>query len=45
MNETERLINLQVPVGPVDCVLDTDAYNEIDDQYADLSFHKFSSPV
>ena len=34
MKETERLINLQVPVGPVDCVLDTDAYNEIDDQYA-----------
>lgn len=34
MKEIERLINLQVPVGQVDCVLDTDAYNEIDDQYA-----------
>ena len=34
MTDTQRLINLQVPSGPVDCVLDTDTYNEIDDQYA-----------
>ena len=34
MTEAQRLINLQVPAGPVDCVLDTDTYNEIDDQYA-----------
>lgn len=25
---------LEVPKGPVDLVLDTDAYNEIDDQFA-----------
>ena len=33
-NETQLLKNLSVPTGPVDVVLDTDAYNEIDDQYA-----------
>ena len=37
MTEQERLSKLQVPKGPVDCVLDTDTYNEIDDQFA-LSF-------
>lgn len=32
---TEQYIkNLTTPQGPVDVVLDTDAYNEIDDQYA-----------
>ena len=30
----ERLRNLECPKGPVDMVLDTDAYNEIDDQFA-----------
>ena len=34
MNDLQRLQNLAVPAGPVDCVLDTDTYNEIDDQYA-----------
>ncbi len=34
MTESQRLKNLEVPHGTVDCVLDTDAYNEIDDQYA-----------
>lgn len=34
MTELERLRNLSVPVGSIDCVLDTDAYNEIDDQFA-----------
>ena len=34
MTDYDRLKNLRVPEGPVDCVLDTDAYNEIDDQYA-----------
>ena len=34
MNEYLRVKNLQVPQGNVDVVLDTDAYNEIDDQYA-----------
>ena len=34
MTEAERINNLRVPEGIVDCVLDTDAFNEIDDQYA-----------
>ncbi len=37
MNNIERLRNLEVPKHIVDCVLDTDAYNEVDDQYA-ISF-------
>lgn len=34
MTETERLENLKVPTGRVDVVLDTDCFNEIDDQFA-----------
>ncbi len=34
MTEMEHLARLQRPSGVVDVVLDTDAYNEIDDQYA-----------
>ncbi|MBO4770687.1 MAG: nucleoside hydrolase [Clostridia bacterium] len=35
MTDIERLKKLQVPAGDsIPCVLDTDAYNEIDDQYA-----------
>ena len=34
MDLNQYLKNLQVPNGRVDVVLDTDAYNEIDDQYA-----------
>jgi len=34
MTNEQYLKNLTVPTGPVDVVLDTDAYNEIDDQYA-----------
>ena len=34
MTELQRLRNLEVPTGNIDCVLDTDTYNEIDDQYA-----------
>ncbi|MBQ8578134.1 MAG: nucleoside hydrolase [Clostridia bacterium] len=34
MTETQLLKNLNVPEGTVDCVLDTDTYNEIDDQFA-----------
>ena len=30
----QRIRNLTCPAGPVDMVLDTDAYNEIDDQFA-----------
>ncbi len=34
MTNEQYLKNLEVPVGIIDAVLDTDAYNEIDDQYA-----------
>lgn len=34
MTEEQRMKNLQVPSGNIDVVLDTDAYNEIDDQFA-----------
>ncbi len=34
MTNEQRLKNLQVPQGRVDVVLDTDAFNEIDDQFA-----------
>ncbi len=34
MTKEQRLKNLQVPQGRVDVVLDTDAFNEIDDQFA-----------
>lgn len=34
MTIEQRIRNLSVPEGPVDVVLDTDAYNEIDDQFA-----------
>lgn len=34
MTDIERLQKLQSPKGSVDVVLDTDTYNEIDDQYA-----------
>lgn len=34
MTDLQRLNNLNVPNHPIDCVLDTDTYNEIDDQFA-----------
>lgn len=34
MTKEQKLINLSVPKGQIDAVLDTDAYNEIDDQFA-----------
>ena len=34
LTDTQRLHNLQVPEGPVDLVIDSDTYNEIDDQFA-----------
>lgn len=34
MNDELRSKNLKMPAHPVDVVLDTDAYNEIDDQFA-----------
>ena len=42
MDQKQYLTNLQVPSGVVDAVLDTDTYNEIDDQFA-LSY-MFLSP-
>ena len=34
MTNAERIKSLTVPTGKIDVVLDTDAYNEIDDQFA-----------
>ncbi len=34
MTEEQRLKNLCVPTGAIDVVLDTDTFNEIDDQFA-----------
>lgn len=34
MDEAERMARLQAPAGRVDMVLDTDTYNEVDDQFA-----------
>ncbi|MBQ8175085.1 MAG: nucleoside hydrolase [Clostridia bacterium] len=34
MTNEQRMKNLNVPQGIVDAVLDTDAYNEVDDQFA-----------
>ena len=34
MTSEQFMKNLSVPSGQIDCVLDTDTYNEIDDQYA-----------
>ena len=34
MTNEQRIKNLSVPTGQIDVVIDTDAYNEIDDQYA-----------
>ena len=34
MNDMEMIKALTLPEGKVDAVLDTDAYNEVDDQFA-----------
>jgi len=34
MTHEQLMKNLQVPKGPIDVILDTDTYNEIDDQFA-----------
>ena len=34
LTDIQRLQMLRTPTGPVDMILDTDAYNEIDDQFA-----------
>jgi inosine-uridine nucleoside N-ribohydrolase len=33
-NAAQRLLNMECPKGPVDLVIDSDTYNEIDDQFA-----------
>ncbi len=42
LSEAQRLARLQAPVGQVRMVLDTDTYNEIDDQFAVV--HALLSP-
>ena len=34
MTQEQLFKNLQVPTGVIDAVIDTDTYNEVDDQYA-----------
>ena len=34
MKTADLLKNLEIPKGKIDVVLDTDAYNEVDDQFA-----------
>ena len=34
MTDAKRMQNLAVPTGVIDAVLDTDAFNEVDDQFA-----------
>ena len=34
MNNEQKIKNISVPTGKIDVILDTDAYNEIDDQFA-----------
>ncbi len=34
LSEAQRILNMECPRGPVDLVIDSDAYNEIDDQFA-----------
>ena len=41
MTQEQFFKNLSVPTGKIDVVLDTDAYNEIDDQFA-ISYMLYS---
>ena len=34
MDNNQLFKNLSIPEGKIDVVLDTDTYNEVDDQYA-----------
>ena len=45
MTEYQRIKNLEVPSGRIDAVLDTDAYNEIDDQFAIAYMLKSSDKI
>ena len=36
LTEARRLQMLRIPTGKVDMVLDTDTYNEVDDQFAQI---------
>ena len=41
LTDAERLTLLEPPTGRVSMVLDTDTYNEIDDQFAIALCHAF----
>ena len=43
MTNEQYLKNLKVPTGQIDIVLDTDAYNEIDDQFASAYMLKYKN--
>ena len=45
MTNEQRIKNLSVPTGVVDVVLDTDAYNEIDDQFAIVYLLKYKEKL
>ncbi|MBO5110171.1 MAG: nucleoside hydrolase [Clostridia bacterium] len=45
MNDIQRLKMLERPLAPVDAVLDTDTYNEIDDQFALAYLLSYSEKV
>lgn len=45
MTREQLIKNLERPEGPVDAVLDTDAYNEVDDQYAIAYMLKSSDKI
>ena len=45
MTNEQYLKNLKVPTGQIDIVLDTDAYNEIDDQFAIAYMLKYKNKL
>lgn len=45
MNFEQRLRNLQVPTGKIDVILDTDAFNEVDDQFAIAYFMRSGEKI
>lgn len=45
MTNEQYLKNLEVPTGQIDIVLDTDAYNEIDDQFAVAYMLKYKNKL
>ena len=45
MTNEQYLKNLEAPTGKIDVVLDTDAYNEIDDQFAVAYMLKYKNKL